>query len=46
MISEGANDWNLGLYAACIGGQLELAKLMISMGANKCAYCNKLVSEH
>ena len=34
MISSGANDWNRGLLGACLGGHLELAKLMISKGAN------------
>ena len=33
MISKGANNWNNGLYGACIGGHKEIVELMISKGA-------------
>lgn len=38
--SKHINRWNSGLEGACIGGHQEIANLIISMGANRCWYCN------
>ena len=35
MISRGATDWNGGLRGACVGGHVELVRLMISKGARR-----------
>ena len=32
MIEKGADDWNEGLYGACLGGHRELVELMIEKG--------------
>ena len=34
MLSLGANDYNWGLYKACRGGNIEIVKMMIDLGAN------------
>ncbi len=34
MIEKGASDWNLGLQGGCIGGNLDVVKIMIEMGAD------------
>ena len=33
MIEKGANDWNYGLWGACMGGNMKIIKLMIEKGA-------------
>lgn len=34
LISEGVDNWNVGLTGACSGGNVEMAEFMISKGAN------------
>ena len=42
MIEKGANNWNHGLYGACLGGHNDLILFMIEKGANdwNWALCN------
>ena len=46
MIEKGATNWDGGLYGACQGGHLDLAKLMIQKGATECNWCKKSIEEH
>lgn len=32
MIRYGANDWNIGLYNACLNGNVKIVELMIDSG--------------
>lgn len=51
-IAKGARDFNSGLSSACSGlrfkpsGTLELVKLMLLMGANRCNFCGHPPAEH
>ena len=42
MIQKGANDLDLGLIGACLGGHLELTKLMIQLRATRCHWCGDI----
>jgi hypothetical protein len=42
MISYGANNWNDGLYGACMYDNFEIATLMVSYGANECGACTQI----
>ena len=34
LLELGANDYNYGLFSACHRNQIELVKMMLSLGAN------------
>ncbi len=39
VVERGANNWNGGLWGACGGGHMELAKYMVECGAKRCSNC-------
>ena len=46
LIKGGANDLNMGLFGAYVGGHFSLVQKMIKCGATRCGYCHKTADEH